>query len=134
MHLQTDEENAELLRAEVPGLAEVSLGLSKCLKEARILLDRLFNICSQYKIDIDLNTEEQGEISLKVALVTDPQQMIQYAKLVQLVFQLNYFSKSYSKAINSKKLPQIVEKEAIEVYNQIETFRQMIEREYVATI
>ena len=86
------------------------------------------------ELNIDLTPEEQNEISLKVALVVDPEQVFQYARVVQLVFQLNYFSKCYEKALNFAKLPDKVSNEAKKVFKKIEEFRKIIEKDYVASI
>jgi len=54
--------------------------------------------------------------------------------MVQLVFQLNYFSKCYEKALSFAKLPDKVSNEAKKVLEKIEEFRKMIEKNYVASI
>ncbi|MCG3215144.1 MAG: hypothetical protein KAS63_00355 [Candidatus Heimdallarchaeota archaeon] len=134
MHLESVTENAEIISREVPGLADVAEELAQVLKQGRFLLNRLFDLCNRDEINIDLTPEEQNEISLKVALVIDPDQVFQYARIVQLVFQLNYFSKCYEKALGFGKLPNNVSIEAKKVLNKIENFRKLIEKEYVASI
>ena len=134
MHLESISESAEAIGREVPGLLEVSKELAGTLKKARFLLNKLFDLCSKEGLNIDLSPEEQNEISLKVALVTDPDQVFQYARVVQLVFQLNYFSRCYEKAIGHGKLPNIVSSDAQTILEKIEEFRQLVEKEYVANI
>jgi len=134
MHLESAIESAEVIKKEVPGLSDIAIELARSLKKGRFFLNKLFDICSKEGINIDLNPEEQNEISLKVALVADPDQIFQYARVVQLVFQLNYFSKCYEKALSHKKLPSKVKKEAKTILENIEEFRKLIEKEYVARI
>ena len=134
MHLESIAESAETIGKEVPGLSDVAQDLAQVLKKGRIMLNKLFDQCNREGLNIDLSPEEQNEISLKVALVTDPDQVFQYARIVQLVFQLNYFSKCYEKALGFGKLPNIIEKEAKILHLKIEDFRRMIEKEYVASI
>jgi len=134
MHLESVIESAEVIRKEVPGLSDVAKELARVLKKGRFFLNKLFDICSREGLNIDLSPEEQNEISLKVALVTDPEQVFQYARVVQLVFQLNYFSKCYEKALGYGKLPESVEKEAKTIFKEINDFRKLVEKEYVASI
>lgn len=134
MHLESIAESAETIGREVPGLLEVSKDLANTLKKARFLLNKLFDLCNRDGLNIDLSPEEQNEISLKVALVTDPDQVFQYARVVQLVFQLNYFSKCYEKAIGFGKLPNIVSNDAQSILQKLEEFRLLVEKEYVANI
>ncbi len=134
MHLGSVIESAEVIKKEIPGLADIAKELARVLKKGRFFLNKLFDICSRENLNIDLSPEEQNEISLKVALVTDPDQVFQYARVVQLVFQLNYFTKCYDKAIGFGKLSESVEKEARTILKEIENFRELIEKEYVASI
>jgi len=134
MHLESIAESAETIGKEVPGLSDVAKDLAQVLKKGRIMLNKLFDRCNREGLNIDLSPEEQNEISLKVALVTNPDQVFQYARVVQLVFQLNYFSKCYEKALGYEKLPNIIEKEAKTLHGRIEEFRRLIEKEYVASI
>ncbi len=134
MHLESITESAETIGKEVPGLSDVATELAQVLKKGRFMLNKLFDLCNRVGLNIDLSPEEQNEISLKVALVTDPDQVFQYARVVQLVFQLNYFSKCYDKALGFGKLPNIVKKEAVSLHKKIEEFRRLIEKEYVASI
>ena len=134
MHLDSITENAEIIGKEVPGLSEVASELAQVLKKGRFMLNKLFDLCNRAGLSIDLSPEEQNEISLKVALVTDPDQVFQYARVVQLVFQLNYFSKCYEKALGYGKIPNIVKKEAVVLHEKINEFRRLIEKEYVASI
>jgi DNA-binding response OmpR family regulator len=134
MHLESITESAETIGKEVPGLSDVAQDLAQVLKKGRLMLNKLFDQCNREGLNIDLSPEEQNEISLKVALVTNPDQVFQYARIVQLVFQLNYFSKCYEKALEYEKLPKIIEKEAKKLHVKIEEFRRLIEKEYVASI
>ena len=134
MHLESVIESAEVIKKEVPGLSDVAKELARVLKKGRFFLNKLFDICSREGLNIDLSPEEQNEISLKIALVTDPEQVFQYARVVQLVFQLNYFSKCYEKALGYGKLPDSVEKEAKTIFKEINDFRKLVEKEYVASI
>lgn len=134
MHLESITESAETIGKEVPGLSDVAEELAQVLKNGRFMLNKLFDLCNRIGLNIDLSPEEQNEISLKVALVTDPDQVFQYARVVQLVFQLNYFSKCYEKALGFGKLPNIVKKEAVSLHKKIEEFRRLVEKEYVASI
>ncbi len=134
MHLESITESAETIGKEVPGLSDVAEELAQVLKNGRLLLNKLFDLCNRIGLNIDLSPEEQNEISLKVALVTDPDQVFQYARVVQLVFQLNYFSKCYEKALGFAKLPNIIKKEAVSLHKKIEEFRRLVEKEYVASI
>lgn len=134
MHLDSVTGNAEVIGREVPGLADIAEELVQVLKQGRLLLNKLFDLCNRDELNIDLTPEEQNEISLKVASVVDPEQVFQYARVVQLVFQLNYFSKCYEKALNFAKLPDKVSNEAKKVLNKIEEFRKIIEKDYVASI
>ena len=134
MHLESITESAETIGKEVPGLSDVAAELAQVLKNGRFMLNKLFDICNRVGLNIDLSPEEQNEISLKVALVTDPDQVFQYARVVQLVFQLNYFAKCYEKAIGFGKLPNIIKKEAVSLHKKIDEFRRLIEKEYVASI
>ena len=134
MHLGSVINSAEVIRKEVPGLSEVAKELARILKKGRFFLNKLFDICNREGLNIDLSPEEQNEISLKVALVINPDQVFQYARVVQLVFQLNYFAKCYEKALGFSKLPTSVEKETKSILKEIEKFRNLIENEYVASI
>ncbi len=134
MHLESITESAETIGKEVPGLSDVASELAQVLKKGRLMLNKLFDLCNRLGLNIDLSPEEQNEISLKVALVTNPDQVFQYARVVQLVFQLNYFSKCYEKALGFGKIPSIVKKEAVTIHKKIEEFRRLIEKEYVASI
>ncbi len=134
MHLESITESAETIGKEVPGLSDVAQDLAQVLKKGRLMLNKLFDQCNREGLSLDLSPEEQNEISLKVALVTNPDQVFQYARIVQLVFQLNYFSKCYEKALGYEKLPKIIEKEAKALHGRIEEFRRLIEKEYVASI
>ena len=134
MHLGSVIESSEVIKKEVPGLADVAKELARVLKKGRFFLNKLFDICNRENLNIDLSPEEQNEISLKVALVTDPDQVFQYARVVQLVFQLNYFKKCYDKALGFGKLSESVEKETRTILKEIENFRKLIEKEYVASI
>ncbi|MCG3220437.1 MAG: hypothetical protein H7641_03570 [Candidatus Heimdallarchaeota archaeon] len=134
MHLESVIESAEVIKKEVPGLSDVAKELARVLKKGRFFLNKLFDICSRESLNIDLSPEEQNEISLKVALVTDPDQVFQYARVVQLVFQLNYFTKCYEKAIGHGKLSDSVDKEARTILEEIDNFRKLVEKEYVASI
>ncbi|MHA1707824.1 MAG: hypothetical protein ACTSYV_01875 [Candidatus Heimdallarchaeaceae archaeon] len=134
MHLESIADSAETIGKEVPGLLEIAPELATTLKKGRLLLDKLFDICGRTGFNIELSPEEQNEISLKVALVTNPDQVFQYARVVQLVFQLNYFSKCYEKAVSSGALPSFIKKEVKEIQKPIEKFRKLIEKEYVASI
>ena len=134
MHLESVTESAEIISKEVPGLSNVAEELAQILRQGRFLLNKLFDLCNRYGYNIDLSPEEQNEISLKIALVTNPDQVFQYARVVQLVFQLNYFSKCYEKALGFGKLPNNVSNEAIKTLKRIEEFRQLIEKEYVTSI
>ncbi|GAH45582.1 unnamed protein product, partial [marine sediment metagenome] len=108
--------------------------LASVLKKSRFFLNKLFDICNKEEYSIDLTPEEQNEISLKVALVTAPDQVFQYARVVQLVFQLNYFAKCYDKALKSNILPGVVSNKAKDMLKKIEDFRNLIEKEYVSSI
>ncbi|MCK5141669.1 MAG: hypothetical protein ACTSUP_04885 [Candidatus Heimdallarchaeaceae archaeon] len=134
MHLESVTESASIIKKEVPGLSDVAKELASVLKKSRFFLNKLFDICNKKEYSIDLTPEEQNEISLKVALVTSPDQVFQYARVVQLVFQLNYFAKCYDKALKSNMLPSVVIKEAKSMYKKIENFRSLIEKEYVSSI
>lgn len=134
MHLESVTESASIIKKEVPGLSDVAKELASVLKKSRFFLNKLFDICNKEAYSIDLTPEEQNEISLKVALVTAPDQVFQYARIVQLVFQLNYFSKCYDKALKSNILPSVVSKEAKNMFKKIEEFRNLIEKEYVSSI
>jgi len=134
MHLESISESAETIGKEVPGLSDVANELADVLKNGRLMLNRLSDLCNRGGFDVVLNPEEQNEISLKIALVTDPDQVFQYARVVQLVFQLNYFSKCYEKALNFGRIPNIVKKEAVSLHKKIEKFRRLVEKEYVASI
>jgi hypothetical protein len=134
MHLGSVTASAEVIKREVPGLSDIAKELVQVLKKGRFLLSTLFDVCHKEGLDIDLSLEEQNEISLKVAMVSDPDQIFQHARVVQLVFQLNYFSKCYEKAIESRKLPKMVEKETKSIFDKIEKFRIMIEKEYISNI
>ena len=134
MHLESVSESASIIKKEVPGLSDVAKELASVLKKSRFFLNNLFDICNKEEYDIDLTPEEQNEISLKVALVTAPDQVFQYARVVQLVFQLNYFAKCYEKALKSNILPSVVSKEAKSMFKKIEGFRSLIEKEYVSSI
>ena len=134
MHLESVTESASVIKKEVPGLSDVANELATILKKGRFFLNKLFDICNKAEYNIDLTPEEQNEISLKVALVTSPDQVFQYARVVQLVFQLNYFSKCYDKALKSGKLPSVVGAEAKKTLSKIEDFRILIEKEYVSSI
>lgn len=134
MHLGSVTTSAEAIKKEVPGLSNVAKELVQVLKKGRFLLSTLFDVCHKEGIDIDLSSEEQNEISLKVASVIDPDQVFQYARVVQLIFQLNYFSKCYEKALDTKKLPRMIERETKSIFNKIENFRIMIEKEYISNI
>ena len=128
-------ESSEAIEKEVPGLASVAKELTETLKRARLFLEKLFDLCSKMAINIDLTSEEQGEISLKVALVADPDLMIQYARIVQLVFQLNYYAKSYEKVLEAQnEIPDVYYKETKIIYENIEKYRKMIEKEYVTQV
>ena len=134
MHLESVTESASIIKKEVPGLSDVAKELASVLKKSRFFLNKLFDICNKEEYSIDLTPEEQNEISLKVALVTAPDQVFQYARVVQLVFQLNYFAKCYDKALKSNILPSVVSKEAKSMFKKIEGFRNLIEKEYVSSI
>lgn len=134
MHLESVTESASLIRKEVPGLSDVAKELATVLKKGRFFLNKLFDICNKEGYSIDLTPEEQNEISLKVALVTAPDQVFQYARVVQLVFQLNYFTKCYEKALKSNVLPNVVDEEAKKIKGKIEDFRNLIEKEYVSSL
>ncbi len=134
MHLGSVTTSAEVIKREVPGLSDIAKELVQVLKKGRFLLSTLFDVCNKEGLNIDLSSEEQNEISLKVALVADPDQVFQHARVVQLVFQLNYFSKCYEKALESRKLPKMIEKETKSILDKIENFRIMIEKEYVTNI
>jgi len=134
MHLGSVTTSAEVIKREVPGLSDVAKELVQVLKKGRFLLSTLFDVCHNEGLNIDLSTEEQNEISLKIALVIDPEQVFQYARVVQLVFQLNYFSKCYEKALDSNKLPEMIEKETKSILDKIENFRIMIEKEYLTVL
>ncbi len=126
--------SADMIKKEVPGLYDVAPDLANTLREGRFFLDKLFDICTKKNKNIDLTSEEQDEISLKVALVKNPEQVIQYARIVQMVFQLNYFSKCYIKALSCNELPKVIIKEAKTLLKDIERFRKMIEEEYVTKL
>ena len=134
MHLGSVMTSAEVIKREVPGLSDIAKELVQVLKKGRFLLSTLFDVCHKAGLNIDLSLEEQNEISLKVALVSDPEKVFQHARVVQLVFQLNYFSKCYEKALESRKLPKMIEKEAKSILDKIENFRIIIEKEYVSNI
>jgi len=134
MHLESVTESASIIKKEVPGLSDVAKELASVLKKSRFFLNKLFDICNKEEYSIDLTPEEQNEISLKVALVTAPDQVFQYARVVQLVFQLNYFAKCYDKALKSNILPSVVSNEAKNMFKKIEKFRNLIEKEYVSSI
>lgn len=134
MHLESVTESANIIKNEVPGLSDVAKELASVLKKSRTFLNKLFDIFTKEGHSIDLSPEEQNEISLKVALVTAPDQVFQYARVVQLVFQLNYFAKCYEKALKSDLLPSAVSNEAKSMFNKIEDFRNLIEKEYVSSI
>ncbi len=134
MHLESVTESASIIRKEVPGLSDVAKELASVLKKSRFFLNKLFDICNKEEYSIDLTPEEQNEISLKVALVTAPDQVFQYARVVQLVFQLNYFAKCYDKALKSNILPSVVSNKAKDMLKKIEDFRNLIEKEYVSSI
>ena len=134
MHLESVTESANVIKKEVPGLSDVAKELASVLKKSRFFLNKLFDIFNKKEYSIDLTPEEQNEISLKVALVTAPDQVFQYARIVQLVFQLNYFAKCYDKALKSNILPSVVSKEAKSMFKKIEGFRNLIEKEYVSSI
>jgi len=134
MYLESEAESAERIKAEVPGLANIAVELATTLKEARFLLDQLFLLCSQQNLEIEPDESEQNNISMKVALISNPQNVVQYARLVQLVFQLNYFSKCFEKAIKTGILPNQLKKKTERLYSKIEKFRTMIEKEYLPPI
>ncbi len=134
MHLESVTESANIIRKEVPGLSDVAKELASVLRKSRLFLNTLFDICNKEGYNIDLTPEEQNEISLKVALVTAPDQVFQYARVVQLVFQLNYFAKCYEKALKSNMLPSVISNEAKMMLEKIKEFRNLIEKEYVSSI
>ncbi|MBY8999967.1 MAG: hypothetical protein KGD64_03550 [Candidatus Heimdallarchaeota archaeon] len=134
MHLENVTDSASLIKKEVPGLSDVAKELATVLKKGRFFLNKLFDICNKEEYSIDLTPEEQNEISLKVALVTAPDQVFQYARVVQLVFQLNYFTKCYEKALKSNILPSVVNTEAKDILEKIDDFRSLIEKEYVSSL
>ena len=134
MYLESEAESAERIKAEVPGLANIAVELATTLKESRFLLDQLFLLCSQQNLEIEPDESEQNNISMKVALISNPQNVVQYARLVQLVFQLNYFSKCFEKAIKTGILPNQLKKKTERLYSKIEKFRTMIEKEYLPPI
>ena len=130
MQVESIPESAETLKNQVPGLADVALDLATILKQARLFLDKLFNICIQRECEIDLTPEEQNSISMKVALVVNPEIAMQYARLVQLVFQLNYYSMCFHKALHAKIPKQLLEETRI-ILKEVERFRILIEKEYL---
>ena len=131
MQLENVSENAELLKQQVPGLSNVSLALATTLKEARSLLDNLFTICLKKGQEIDLSPDEQNSISVKVTLVKNPELAIQYARVVQLVFQLNYYSKCYKKALKVD-LSKNTKKESKRMLKKVEKFRKIVEKQYLS--
>ncbi|MHA1686596.1 MAG: hypothetical protein ACTSYD_09365 [Candidatus Heimdallarchaeaceae archaeon] len=134
MYLENEIECATKIKDEIPGLSDVAYDLATTLKEARFSLDKVFRVCSQQGVEIDLTEEEQNELSMKVALVSSPQNVIQYARLVQLVFQLNYFLKCFEKAINSNLLPKKIHNEIELLYSKLDKYRALVESEYVTKI
>lgn len=134
MYLENEIESASKIKDEIPGLSDIAQDLVATLKEARFALDKVFRICSQKQVEIDLTNEEQNELSMKVALISSPENVVQYARLVQLVFQLNYFIKSFEKALQSNVLPKKFHKEITVLHNKLDKFRELVEAEYITKV
>ncbi|MHA1305049.1 MAG: hypothetical protein ACTSQE_09550 [Candidatus Heimdallarchaeaceae archaeon] len=123
--------NAEEIKEEVPGLSSIADKLAQVLQEARLLLEKLFSTLLKSEGDINLSPKEEEQISSKISKVLYPEKIRQYARVVQLVFQLNYYSRIFKKAEKISLEPQLHDNITVTLKN-IEEYRKLIEKKYLA--
>ncbi len=120
------------LISEVPDLANIAESLLSLLDKAQSTLDKVFSIALNVGKDIILEDSEQQEINNKVSkVIMDVNKPLEYARIVQLVFQLNYYVKTLEKAIKTNFLDDEQTHEVILLLEKLKDSLQLIESRYL---
>jgi len=85
--------NANDIRNDVPELSDKAEELVELLKESRYIFEQLFVL----DLDFDLSEDEEREIMTQVNYISP---VVNYARIVQLVFQLSYYKLIFKKVLS----------------------------------
>jgi len=85
--------SANDIKNDVPELSDKAEQLIELLKESRYIFEQLFVL----GLDFNLSEEEEQEIMIKINNISP---VVNYARIVQLVFQLTYYNLIFRKILN----------------------------------
>ncbi|UJG40088.1 MAG: hypothetical protein K9W45_09600 [Candidatus Heimdallarchaeum aukensis] len=114
--------NANDIRNDVPELSDKAEELIELLKESRYIFEQLFVL----EIDFDLSEDEEREIMTQVNFISP---VVNYARIVQLVFQLTYYKLIFKKVL-SKNLNIPLTKQINACITKIEQYLVILEDHY----
>ncbi len=98
MSLETIDELKDEILAETPELEADALRIATALKESRTAWDEIADACAMQDTFIDLDEDEQMELMGKISTLDPSMPGAKHARLTQLIFQLNYYAMTFTKA------------------------------------
>ncbi|MHA1203687.1 MAG: hypothetical protein ACTSRR_03525 [Candidatus Heimdallarchaeaceae archaeon] len=114
--------NANDIRNDVPELSDKAEELVELLKESRYIFEQLFVL----GLNFDLSENEEREIITQVNFISP---VVNYARIVQLVFQLTYYKLIFKKVL-SKNLNIPLTNQINACITKIEQYLSILEDHY----